>query len=571
MRMMRLFAAIAIAASLAALIWWLADRPHPVSAEWRQPLASLSFSPYRRGQSPVTKIYPSVEQIEQDLRRLVGVTFGVRTYTSSEGAMGKLPELAAKMGLKLTLGAWLGRDAVQNDIELTALIQSANAYPDAVQRVIVGNEVMLRGDLPPDQLIAAIRRVKAAIRQPVSTADVWAFYLKNPTVVAELDYLTIHILPFWEDEPVAIDDIEAHTVRILDQIRTSFPGKPILIGETGWPSIGRDRGPAVVNQVNQARFVREMANIAARQGFDYNIVEAFDQPWKSAMENTVGAAWGILDEARAAKFPMSGAVLEVPDWRLRALCALFCGALASLLFGRRISNFGAQLVMALLAQIFAWLFVTTGFHCLAVSFLPWQNYWLMVRIGLPALIMLASLARCRDWLVDPTTALPGTPPYEDFWRGQLWQAIAAFYAIFWTALLLLDGRYRDIPEFDFSVAVGGLILLVGLRLVLVVRQGGTIASAVSFRGLFRGRDSALTGWLAWLLPLAAVAAMASEVFALAVGGDFIAEHRSFADKLPLLLASLVWNREMDLWAAMLVLWSIPFVAARFRFNAETPA
>lgn len=570
MRMIRLFAAIAIAAGVAALIWWLADRPHQVRAEWRQPLASLSFSPYRRGQSPVTKIYPSAEQIEQDLRRLVGVTLGVRTYTSSEGAMGRLPEMAARMGLKVTLGAWLGRDAVQNDVELTALIESANAYPEAIQRVIVGNEVMLRGDLPPDQLIAAIRRVKAAIRQPVSTADVWAFYLKNPEVVAELDYLTIHILPFWEDEPVAIDDIEAHCVDIVELIRKTFPGKPILIGETGWPSMGRDRGPAAVNQVNQARFVREMANIAARHGFDYNIFEAFDTPWQAADENSVGGAWGILDESREAKFPMSGPVLEAPDWQQRALCSLCCGALGSLLFGWRIGKFASQLVMALLSQILAGLFVTTGFHCLAVSFLPWQNYWLIVRIGLPALIMLASLARCRDWLIDPTTALPGTPPHDDFWRGQLWQVIAAFYAIFWTALLLLDGRYRDIPEFDFSVAVGGIILLVGLRLVLVVRQGGTMA-AVSFRGLFPGRDSALTGWLAWLLPLAAAAAMASEVFALAVGRDFIAEHRSFADKLPLLLASLVWNREMDLWAAMLVLWSIPFIAARFRFDAETPA
>ncbi len=564
MQMIRLFAAIAIAACFAFLLWWLADRPQQVTAEWRQPLASLSFSPYRRGQSPVTKIYPSAEQVEQDLRRLVGLTQGVRTYTSSEGAMGILPGLAAKMGLKLTLGAWLGRDAAQNEIELTSLIRSANEHPESVQRVIVGNEVMLRGDLPPDQLIAAIRRVKAAIRQPVSTADVWSFYLKNPEIVAELDYLTIHILPFWEDQPVSLDDLEAHTVHIVELIRKTFPGKPVLIGETGWPSIGRDRGPAAVNQINQARFVREMANIAARHGFDYNIFEAFDTPWQAADENTVGGAWGILDEAREAKFPMIGPVLMVPDWRRRALCALCCGALAAVFFGYRIRKFGSLLVMALIAQILGWLLISTVFHCLAVTFLPWQNIWLVARIGLPGLIMLSTLARCRDWL-------HAARPAKDFWQGQVWQIIAAFYAIFWTFLLLFDGRYRDIPEFDFSVAVGSILLMVALRLVLVWRQGGAPLDALDFQGLFPGSRSRITRALAWLLPLAAVAALASEAFALESGRDFVAEYPSFADQVPLLLTSLVWNREMDLWAVMLVVWSIPFLTARLRFKTETPA
>lgn len=576
MQFIKIFAAILLASSIAVSLWWIADRPVDISASWDHPLASLTFAPFRSGQSPLTQSYATPEQIRQDLETLVGRSEGVRTYSTTEGAIGQLPEMAAKLGLKVTLGAWLGRDPAINDKEIDALIKSANDYPEAIQRVIVGNEVMLRGDLNEEQLIAAIRRVKAAIRQPVSTADVWAFYLKHPNVVRELDYLTIHILPFWEDEPVPIDDIEAHTVHIVERMRVIFPGKPILIGETGWPSIGRDRGPAVVNVVNEARFVRQMANIAAKHGFDYNIVEAFDQPWKSALENSVGAAWGILDAERRPKFAMSGAVSMVADWPLRALCAIAFAALITLILAPRGVSFSRIFGFALLAQFLAWLMVTTAFHCLAVTFRSWQYYWLPLRLGLPMLICFASLQRCRAWLEDPTIALQGAPAAYfgaskafDLWRGQFWLLLSAFYAIGWTFLLLWDGRYRDIPEIDFALPVGATLSMLALRVILIGDNG--LGRALALDGLFAGRITLFSRLLAWLLPLAAFAALLSEALALAGGRDFIRDHPTFSDQLPLLLRALFWNREMDRWAAMLLLWSLPFVmSARLPARGAAP-
>jgi exo-beta-1,3-glucanase (GH17 family) len=574
MRWTSLFLAMVIAAITAFAGWWLADRPRPVTAEWDKPLASVSFAPFRRGESPLTRRYPTPAQVESDLKALAGRTEGIRTYTSREG-LEVVPELAAKLGLKVTMGAWLGSDAGINDAEINALIAEANAHPDSIQRVIVGNEVLLRNDLSAEQLVAAIRKVKAAIKQPVSYADVWAFYLKNPQVAQEVDYVTIHILPFWEDEPMAVRGIEAHTMKVIDQIRAKFPGKPILIGEVGWPSIGRDRGPAVVDQANQASLVRQMANIAARQGFDYNIVEAFDQPWKSELENTVGAAWGILDEARQPKYPMTGPVPLVPDWQRRAMWAIALGALASLALGRRVDH---PLAFGLAAQALSALLVTTIFHCLAVTFRPWQDYWLGLRIGLPALVYLASLIRLRDWLADPSLALQGAPAAffgkapvlaRDPTRGQVWVVLSALYAIGWTVLLLADGRYRDIPEFDFSVPVAATLLLLGFRAVLARRQGGSLRAALSFDGLFPGRRSVATRLLAWLLPLSALAAMVSESAALLNGRDFTAAHPGLAEQLPYALAALIWNREMDLWAAMLLLWSLPFILSRH--PVEAPA
>ena len=169
--------------------------------------------------------------------------------------------------------------------------------------------------------------------------------------------------------------------------------------------------------MEEASFVRQMANIAARHDFDYNIVEAFDQPWKAALENTVGAAWGILDEARQPKFLMTGPVLLV---------------------ARRLRSFAAALSLALMAQILAWLLITTLFHVVAVTFQPWQQLWLLLRIGLPTLLFVALLGRCRDWLAVPALARPGTTA-RDRWLGRPLMVGAALYAVGWSLLLLLDG------------------------------------------------------------------------------------------------------------------------------------
>ncbi|MDR3439317.1 exo-beta-1,3-glucanase [Telmatospirillum sp.] len=563
MRLLSLVVAVATSAAVAALLWFFFDRPVPVEPSWNEPLRSVSFAPFRRGQSPLTKTYPTPSQVEEDMTALVGRTRGIRTYTAREG-LDVVPDLAAKYGLKVTFGAWLGTKKETNDLEVEALIKAANAHPDSIERVIVGNEVLLRRDLPPDELVSYIRRVKAAVKQPVSYADVWAFYLKNPEVGREVDYITIHILPFWEDEPVAIDHVEEHVVRIVDKIRETFPGKPILIGEAGWPSLGRDRGPAVVSTVNQARFVRQMADIAARHDFDYNIVEAFDQPWKAALENTVGASWGVLDIDRHAKFDMSGPVVEVADWRLRAGLAIAAGALVTLIFGRGLPGLGSRLVLACLAQLLSWLAVTAAFHADAVSFRWWQDIWAFLRGGLPVVFALAIIERASVFLADPreTIARLPTAGMVDRWRGAILCLFCALYAFVWTALLFFDGRYRDIPVIDFAVPVFGVAVLLAIRAVQAGRLGSPLRAAFAFDGLFiEYLEPRRTALFARGLLLAAAAALGSEGLAI-IGEDFSKDHPTLAEQVPLILQAMISNREMILWALMLLLMSVPYWANR---------
>jgi exo-beta-1,3-glucanase (GH17 family) len=569
MHFLRLVAAVFLAGIAAGAVWWYADRPVPVAAEWTQPLSNMSFAAYRRGESPLTHVYPTPEEVEQDMKILVGRTKGIRTYTTHEG-LETVPALAAKYGLKLTLGCWLGRDRDVNEKEVTALIEQANAYPDAVQRVIVGNEVLLRGDLTPDELIGYIRRVKAAIKQPVSTADVVSFVLKYPQVGRELDYITVHILPFWDDYPLGIDDVEKDTVETVDRFRQAFPGKPILIGEIGWPSIGRNRGPAAVNVVNEADFVRRIAKLATEHDFDYNIVEAFDQPWKSQLEGTVGGAWGVMEADRVhgegiAKFPMTGPVHQVPDWPIRAGWAISLGVVATLLFARSLPSFAATLAFSAAAQVLSWLLVTGIFHDHEITFRSWQYYWLILRVALPALLFGAMLARLKDWLTG------GENEGSRLWMGRLVMPLTAAYALVWSLLLFFDGYYRDIPEFDFAVPVGGLLVMAAIRLTLARHPGETWREALSIEEMFPGRhDRRIALLLGWLLAAMAPLTLVGESWALAVGRDFIAAHPLVADRLPYLVKALVWNREMDLWSAMQLLWAVPFLLARKPAARQAP-
>ncbi|MFP3560955.1 hypothetical protein SB861_61775, partial [Paraburkholderia sp. SIMBA_049] len=86
------------------------------------------------------------------------------------------------------------------------LIATANAYPDVVSAVIVGNEALLRKEVTGPRLAELIAKVKRQVTVPVTYADVWEFWLQHPQVAPAVDFLTIHLLPYWEDDPRGIDD-----------------------------------------------------------------------------------------------------------------------------------------------------------------------------------------------------------------------------------------------------------------------------------------------------------------------------------------------------------------------------
>lgn len=452
-----------VALCLNLAFWWLPNRPvtSPVTAV-PEILQSVSFAPFRRGQSPLTQVYPTAAQIEADLALLVGRARGVRTYTSQEG-MQVVPEAARRLGLEVTHSAWLGVKKSINDAEVAALIDHANKYPDVIKQVIVGNEVLLRRDLKVEEIARYLRQVRAAVKQPVSYADVWEFWLKNPQLAEDVDFITVHFLPYWEDHPVAAGLTREHIMAVHAQVQAAFPGKPILIGEVGWPSLGRDRQAARPTRTEAVRFLSDFAALAEEKNLTYNIVEAFDQVWKTRMEGTVGGSWGLFDADRVEKFRLGKPVVEKPHWPWLFGASVLAGLLLLLVAGRVPSPaavVGGQAfgVMLVLCADNGW-----ALHLNSGQWLPSAPH--LAAQAVLAVLFMRAIGRqsahvpalCLDGIHRPDPA-----PFEIRLaeRLQLLFGLAAIYQLF---MLCVAGRYRDFPIAEFLVPALGPLLLVWAR------------------------------------------------------------------------------------------------------------
>lgn len=168
------------------------------------------------------------------------------------------------------------------------------------------------------------------MKAPVTYADVWEFWQRNRELSSAVDFVTVHILPYWEDDPVSAAKAADHVGAIRKLVAEDFPGKEILIGEFGWPSAGRMREGALPSPSTQARVLADVLKRAKQDGFRVNLIEAFDQPWKRYLEGTVGGHWGLHDDAtRQPKFAWGAPVSNHPNWIWQAAGGV---ALAAMVF-----------------------------------------------------------------------------------------------------------------------------------------------------------------------------------------------------------------------------------------------
>ena len=228
----------------------------------------------------------SDELVRNDLKLLSKYTNCIRTYSTVGLEM--IPRIARENGLTMLMGAWVNGDEEPTRKEIDTLIKLANENKDIVKAVIVGNEALLRGDLSDKKLSEYLKEVKTALPDiQVTYADVWEYWVKYPDIKNLTDFVTIHILPYWEDDPMNIHESIEHLAEVRHEVEGILGTSNILIGETGWPSEGRMREDAMPSKINQAKFVREFVALAEEKGWRYNIIEAFDQPWKRISEGAV--------------------------------------------------------------------------------------------------------------------------------------------------------------------------------------------------------------------------------------------------------------------------------------------
>jgi exo-beta-1,3-glucanase (GH17 family)/glycosyltransferase involved in cell wall biosynthesis len=408
---------VALVAALHAGIWLIirqtGSAPAAGSAFW-----SLSFAPFNPVDKPDKGALTNEEQIRADLKVIAPYTHAVRTYAST-GGLELVPKVANEFGLKVTAGAWIDKFSDRNEQEVENVIEAAK-HNRNITAIVVGNETILRDEIKTDELIKYIQRVKREVKVPVTTGEIWNVWLEHPELASAVDFIAAHILPYWEGVPE--EHATDRAFEIYEKLRAAFPGKKIVIAEFGWPSAGYNMKKADPGRIVQGQIVRDFVDRANSMGIDYNIVEAFDQPWKN-FEGSVGPYWGVFDASRNLKFPLTG-MIDDPTWRTQAIAAVIFGFLLSLPILSIIGVTAMQaLVLAAAANfVGAWFAVVLGYWVshyfvlgaiLALGF----GMLLLIPLVLIALYRIEELAEVifglkpqRLWNAPVNTAFTGPIP-----------------------------------------------------------------------------------------------------------------------------------------------------------------
>ena len=400
-------AVVALVVCVHAGLWALLQRQQAVP-DFDGPLASISYSPYARSQHPDLGDRPTAAQIRTDLALVAPYARAIRTY-SSTGGVELVPTIAAEFGLKVAVGIWIDKNEARNEREIQSALELARHHTN-VTAIVVGNETILRGDKTFDQMIELIRRVKRISPVPVTTGETWDVWLgvkgpeaspeaakefaeKAPQLASAVDFIAAHVLPYWQGLPAnkAVDE----AISRYDQLRRAYPGKRIVIAEFGWPSAGYNFHASDPGRIEQATILRDFTARAEAYGIDYNLVEAFDQPWKTN-EGSVGAYWGVFDASRQAKFAWTGLVSD-PDYGKVAGLAVLLALLLSLpILAKTQATTGEAAALAVAANgVGAWFAIVFAFWN-GHYFVPGAALAFVLGVALLVPLVFIALARVEE-------------------------------------------------------------------------------------------------------------------------------------------------------------------------------
>ena len=299
---------------------------------------AICYSGYRDGQNPGDKIYPTLDQIREDLALLRRNWQLLRLYDCSVHAE-RVLQVIAEDGLpfQVMLGAYLGAEMnnfgcpwgvthteeqleasrAENDAEIDRLIALAHRHRGIVFSVAVGNEATVDWTdhfVPVPRMVEYVRRVKAAVQQPVTFCEnyvPWQHKLRD--LVPELDFISLHTYPVWEYKHIheALD----YTKENLHSVARLYPGKPIVITEAGWCTNSNGRGMHAEHAVQelQALYYQDLMDWTREAGLLCFVFEAFDENWKGSPDPLEPEKhWGLFTADRKPKRVMQ-ALYPGPD------------------------------------------------------------------------------------------------------------------------------------------------------------------------------------------------------------------------------------------------------------------
>jgi exo-beta-1,3-glucanase (GH17 family) len=293
---------------------------------------AICYSGFRSGQHPDRgegAKNPSYEETLEDLTILKEQTpFRLmRVYDSGENSEMVLRVIKENnLDFKVMLGMWLqaelsahetcewllepipqeelDENKIENAEEIQRGIQLANAYPEIIAAVNVGNEALVEWNdhkVSVDSVISYVKQVQKAIKQPVTVADNYKWWADHgKELAAVVDFVSIHLYPIWENRD--IDEGMSYSIANVEEVMNTLPGAQIVIAEAGWTTIASEFGPRA-SQEKQKRYIGELMDWSRKNNITTFIFEAFDEDWKGDPNDPMGAEkhWGLYTVDRKPK------------------------------------------------------------------------------------------------------------------------------------------------------------------------------------------------------------------------------------------------------------------------------
>jgi exo-beta-1,3-glucanase (GH17 family) len=297
---------------------------------------AICYSGYREGQDPREGIFPSYEEIREDLLILDKNWRFLRVYDCSLHAQRVLQVIEDEgLDFQVMLGVdmaaevsnphcpWgaqfsdekLSANCQANAEQVDMLIKLANLYPQIVFSVSVGNESTVEWTdhlVPVEALVAYVRKIKSVIKQPVTFCEnyvPWTYKLEP--LVAELDFISVHTYPAWEYR--TLEDALSYTKENYHSVVNHYPGKPVVITEAGWTTASNGRGIDHWNASAelQAAYYEQLLEWTSEEEILTFVFEAFDEPWKGSADPLEPEKhWGLFTVDRKPKLVMQGLYAE---------------------------------------------------------------------------------------------------------------------------------------------------------------------------------------------------------------------------------------------------------------------
>ncbi len=292
---------------------------------------AICYSGYRQGQSPPSGVFPSYDQIREDLKilerhwrylRIYDCTVHAETVLQVIRDEGLPLQVMLGMGLQAEVSNYncpwggvydaqhLEANRAENDAELTRMVDLSRRFSKEVLALSIGNEASVEWNdhmVPVDRLIDMARALKDQTRHPVTFCENYVPWMDKLRGLAEhLDVISIHTYPVWEYK--SVDEALAYTQDNYYAVKGRYPDKPVIITEAGWTTRSNGRGiePWNASEDLQTAYYERLMDWVTREQILTFVFEAFDEPWKgSADPHEPEKHWGLFTLERTPKQVMS--------------------------------------------------------------------------------------------------------------------------------------------------------------------------------------------------------------------------------------------------------------------------